>query len=437
MTAMVAGGQRKIMLQKAGTRLEIAVVGHEAVGLPMVTDSFPTDGTGTRKYASWDDVNVVAHGLLQLGQGLKEHVDKTKVQMRDIDAKLKAFNNTLAALERRQQEEALRLMERTEAEQMRRRNEEIQARVIRLEEKVEGALTEPQLDSNHSKNSVTPSVQRILMAQSGRIDQLVKKIQQQQEKLEKQSMHLQALQSKLAKKRVKSHRRRDEEAVLRALNDDKPGLSRSCHDFFLRGERVSGIYWIQPENSQPFIVLCEMTAEGGWTVIQKRLDGSQNFNQLWREYKNGFGTLTGELAARSGEFWLGLEKIHTLSNQGQSVLQVEVTDWTGQTQAARYSVQVDGEEKKFALHLQPESSSGIQTGSTGVLFSTPDRDNDLAAEVDCAQKLSGGWWFTDCGASNLNGKYPRRHRSTTQEMFWENRSLTATLLKIGPAAMQQ
>lgn len=35
------------------------------------------------------------------------------------------------------------------------------------------------------------------MSQNRRIDQLVEKIQQQQDKLEKQSLHLQALQSKV------------------------------------------------------------------------------------------------------------------------------------------------------------------------------------------------------------------------------------------------
>ncbi|KAM8889137.1 angiopoietin-related protein 4-like [Synchiropus picturatus] len=378
----------------------------------QVTDGFPADVRGTRKYASWDDVNVVAHGLLQLGQGLKEHVDKTNVQMRDINAKLKVFNNTLYALDRGEKEEALKVKEWKEAEQMRRQSKEIQARVARLEEKVEDMLTEPQLDSDWSKNGGIPSVQRLLAAQSRRIDQLVEKIQQQQDKLEKQSMRLHALQSKVAKKRVKSHRHRDEEAFLRALNDNKPGEKLSIFHTFVNENRL------HPQAS---------TAEK----------------------LNGFGTLTGELAVwssmiqksetidASGEFWLGLEKIHTLSNQGQSVLQVEVTDWTGQTQVVRYSVQVDGEKKKFALHLQSDSSTVIQTGSAGVPFSTSDRDNDLAAEVNCAQMLSGLAAGGDCGASNLNGKYARRHRPMDQGMFWENSSLTATLLKIGPAAMQQ
>lgn len=39
-----------------------------------------------------------------------------------------------------------------------------------------------------------------MAAQNRRIDQLVEKIKQQQDKLEKQSVHLQALQSKVSKK---------------------------------------------------------------------------------------------------------------------------------------------------------------------------------------------------------------------------------------------
>ena len=98
----------------------------------------------------------------------------------------------------------------------------------------------------------------------------------------------------------------------------------------------------------------------------------------------------------SGEFWLGLESIHSLSKQGQYVLQVELSDEAGQQQAARYGFQLDGEEKTFALHLEDEgeSPSGVQerimtTGASGLPFSTADRDNDLAADVNCAELLSG------------------------------------------------
>lgn len=95
-----------------------------------------------------------------------------------------------------------------------------------------------------------------------------------------------------------------------------------------------------------------------------------------------------------GEFWLGLENIHSLSTQGQYILQVELSDQAGEQQSARYQFQLDGEEKKFAIHLVQESSSGVQedimnTGASGLPFSTADNDNDLAADVNCAKLLSG------------------------------------------------
>lgn len=73
-----------------------------ATGFPLEKKGGSSSGSAGKEkrvqYAGWDDVNVIAHGLLQLGQGLKEHVDKTKVQMRDISTKLKVFNRTVAEL---------------------------------------------------------------------------------------------------------------------------------------------------------------------------------------------------------------------------------------------------------------------------------------------------------------------------------------------------
>uniref|UniRef100_A0A1A8JX25 Angiopoietin-like 4 n=2 Tax=Nothobranchius kuhntae TaxID=321403 RepID=A0A1A8JX25_NOTKU len=432
--------------------------------LVHVGDGFPTERQRRDKHASWDDVNVVAHGLLQLGQGLKEHVDKTKAHMRDVNSKLKAFNNTVAELVKKQQEqdEALRaqraggegeqeryrlLTEQAEevklkVGEVKKQTEDITSRMDRLEE----VLTEPIQDGNDSEHKTVSFIQRLMISQNRRIDQLVEKIQQQQDKLEKQSLHLQALQTKIAHKRVKSHRRRDEEMALTGEAEPiqrESGLAQDCHDLFMRGQKASGVYTIQPEGSQPFSVLCQMTPEGGWTIIQKRQDGSQNFNQFWESYKNGFGSL-------NGEFWLGLDNIHSLSKQGQYILQVELSDEAGQQREARYKFQLDGEEKMFALHLEQESPSGVQediviAGASGLPFSTADRDNDLAADINCAQMLSGGWWFSSCGESNLNGKFPRRpgqlrkHQSGRQSMFWtiragQSSSLRTTLLKIAPAS---
>ena len=72
----------------------------------------------------------------------------------------------------------------------------------------------------------------------------------------------------------------------------------------------------------------KQTAGGGWTVFQKRLDGSVDFYRSWDDYKQGFGNL-------NGEFWLGLDKINRLTKQ-RSRLRVDLEDTTGKTAYAEY-----------------------------------------------------------------------------------------------------
>ena len=58
------------------------------------------------------------------------------------------------------------------------------------------------------------------------------------------------------------------------------------------------------------------TADGGWTVIQRRKDGSVDFNRPWSDYEKGFGDL-------NGEFWYGLKAMNCLTQTGQWELRVD------------------------------------------------------------------------------------------------------------------
>ena len=99
-----------------------------------------------------------------------------------------------------------------------------------------------------------------------------------------------------------------------------------------------------------FEVFCDQTtAGGGWTVFQKRLDGSVDFYRHWNDYKHGFGDL-------SGEFWLGLDKIHLLTSYSHNMLRVDLGDFGGNTAFAEYnSVVVMSEEDKYKLIIGPYS----------------------------------------------------------------------------------
>ncbi|XP_033149805.1 angiopoietin-related protein 4 [Drosophila busckii] len=57
----------------------------------------------------------------------------------------------------------------------------------------------------------------------------------------------------------------------------------------------------------------------GWVVIQRRVDDSVSFNRTWEEYKNGFGDL-------SGNFWLGLEKLHLMTKFQPHALYLQLED---------------------------------------------------------------------------------------------------------------
>ena len=110
------------------------------------------------------------------------------------------------------------------------------------------------------------------------------------------------------------------------------------------------MYKINPDGLGEFEVYCDQkTAGGGWTVFQKRQDGSVDFYRPWDDYKRGFGNL-------NGEFWLGLDKIHRLTVSGSYKLRVDVEDLHGSTAFAEYSsFAVTSERAKYQLSLRSYS----------------------------------------------------------------------------------
>jgi len=107
-------------------------------------------------------------------------------------------------------------------------------------------------------------------------------------------------------------------------------------------------------------VFCDQTTDGGgWTVFQKRLNGSVDFYVYWSDYKVGFGDL-------NGEFWLGLDKIHRLTSDNNSMLRVDLEDFEGNTAYAEYNMfGVMSENDMYKLNL------GRYSGLNFVLYFVP------------------------------------------------------------------
>ncbi|XP_076063815.1 techylectin-5A-like isoform X2 [Oratosquilla oratoria] len=193
---------------------------------------------------------------------------------------------------------------------------------------------------------------------------------------------------------------------------------RQCLDLKEDGDFGRGVRGIYPFPCCPNWVLqvfCDQETDGGgWTVIQRRddLPPYEDFYRTWIEYEKGFGDL-------EGEHWLGLENILHLTWHRLQELRIDLADFDN---ATRYTGDAG-------------DSLSVHSGHN---FSTHDDDND-AYTGNCAEGYKGGWWYANCHATNLNGKYLKGPtESYADGVTWsawrgQNYSLRSVEMKIRPS----
>ena len=189
----------------------------------------------------------------------------------------------------------------------------------------------------------------------------------------------------------------------------------SCDAVLQSGISKSGVYLITPERypATAFPVYCELRNNQGWTIIQRRTDGSTDFERSWEDYKTGFGPL-------SGDMWLGLDRISRLTANDKTKLLITMRPKRApyQTVFAEYqNFNLGNEETNYTLHLEGYSKYSTAGDSLipteayqfhnldGMQFSTFDRDNDVSENGHCAFKYKSGWWHNRCFLANLNGLF--------------------------------
>ena len=167
------------------------------------------------------------------------------------------------------------------------------------------------------------------------------------------------------------------------------------------------------------------TDGGGWTVFQRRMDGSVNFYLNWADYVHGFGNT-------SGEYWLGLDNINRLANGSVSTkLRIDMTDKNGNSRYASYSTfYIGSSTTNYRLHVSGYSgTAGDSLAYHNLMeFSTKDNDNDQYSG-NCASSF-GAWWYNSCHISNLNGQYGVDGTLGIHWGSWQDSSLPFAEMKL-------
>ncbi|XP_071837009.1 fibrinogen-like protein A isoform X2 [Apostichopus japonicus] len=184
--------------------------------------------------------------------------------------------------------------------------------------------------------------------------------------------------------------------------------AKDCQEIYDDGSRNNGIYSIKPTGwtGPAFEVYCNMTDGGGWTVFQRRVDGSEDFYLGWNSYKQGFGNL-------NINFWLGNDKLYYLTNQRRYEIRIDLVNRYGAPYYAKFDFfRTNDESDNYRL-----SGVGTYSGTAGDAlsyhlnqqFTTKDRDNDVHSSYNCAVYYDGAWWYKSCYYSNLNGIYGNQY----------------------------
>ena len=174
-------------------------------------------------------------------------------------------------------------------------------------------------------------------------------------------------------------------------------------------------------------VYCDTSSGGGgWTVIQRRKDGSVDFkNRDWVEYEDGFGNL-------HGEFWIGLRSMHCLTSQGNWELRIDYQLKNGTKSYLHYNkFAIASAEDQYYLSISGFDIIGLTDPfndySINVMkFSSRDRDN-VFWDSYCGFNY-GGWWHRRCSFIKLNNAYTSSHMYLNRE--WH--ILTSVEMKIRP-----
>ena len=198
---------------------------------------------------------------------------------------------------------------------------------------------------------------------------------------------------------------------------------------------TNGVYSVRLNKSGEVIkVFCDMTSDGGgWTLFQKRFNGSVDFYRNFSGCDNGFGSAYGE-------FWLGLKHIYQMTVGVVNELRLDLENAAGDTAYEVYQNFSLSAYPLYTLHIGANSGTAGDSGQglsyhNGYPFSTFDKNQ--GPNSNCSVINHGSWWYDNCLFVNLNGDFitpgtAHAGESGAGVVYWEwtrDASLKSTEMK--------
>lgn len=190
---------------------------------------------------------------------------------------------------------------------------------------------------------------------------------------------------------------------------------KDCKEAFENGMAVDGIVDLLWDNGTTYKAPCNNSIDGGgWTVVQRRVDGTTSFERNWTDYVQGFGE-------PERNFWLGLEVINQLTKMEEKVdLRIDLKRYNGQSEEEYIlkckNFKIRGEKESYRIKIHQCSPNNGAALINNARFYTSDQDSSNS----CASTYKGGWWHCNksCSEGNLNNLYPPSAMSNGKYMSW-------------------
>ena len=141
-------------------------------------------------------------------------------------------------------------------------------------------------------------------------------------------------------------------------------------------------------------MICYTRAEPPILVLRNNFTWSQQvlFNRSWVQYKNEFGS-------PSTYYWIGLERLHQVSQRNCTILfniQLRIDGTWRYAKYSRFSVTNSSRNYTLAIDGYSGTIGDAMKLNNGRQFSTYDVDNGPPwsdCNCSCVAKWGGGFWF--------------------------------------------